>query len=394
MAPECPRCKSRNTVKNGGARALCKDCGGTFVAGREAFKERVEQRDQELAGELGRLKVENQRLRQENGDVTALKRLIHGVTEGRSSPPKWVAERLAAKDWHHGTPTLMLSDLHWAERVFPKQVNGVNEYGLAIAQDRLRRVGQNAVKLLKHTLTKARYPGIILILGGDIVSGNIHEELRETNEVPIMEAVLDAHDHLVALIRFLADEFGKVFVPCVVGNHGRIDQKKRCKNGVQDSYEWILYQVLARTFKADQRVSFQVSDAFDTSWRSHNVTYLLTHGDSFKGGSGISGPLVPWALGDARKRKQYDAIQQPYDVLCFGHFHTLRFLGSKIANGSLIGFSEFTLKFGFEFERPQQALWITHPEHGVTFTMGVFADASKGVTDPGWVTVPGQRKAA
>lgn len=387
MGAQCPRCSSRNTKKNGAGRCACFDCRKSFFPGAQEAAEKG------AAAELAQLRVENQRLRQETADVAALKKLIHGATQAERKPPRWTAERILARDWHHGTPTLMLSDLHWAERVFPKQVNGVNDYGLSIARDRLKRVGQNAVKLLKHTLANGNYPGIILILGGDIVSGNIHEELRETNEVPILEAVLDAHDHLAALIGLLAEEFGKVFVPCVVGNHGRIDQKKRCKNGVQDSYEWILYQLLARTFRADGRVSFVVSDAFDTSWRSHGVTYLLTHGDSFKGGSGISGPLVPWALGDARKRRQYDAIQQPYDVLCFGHFHTLRFLGSRIANGSLVGFSEFTLKYGFEFERPQQALWITHPEHGVTFTMGVFADASKAVSDPGWVTLPSKRAA-
>ncbi len=120
-----------------------------------------------------------------------------------------------------GIPTLFLSDIHFDEVVSADQVNFVNEYDHEIAVARIRHTFQRSIDLTKHFLMKPKYDGFILALGGDILSGNIHEELAETNDQRINQSVIDITDLLIEGITHLADEFGKVFVPCVVGNHGR-----------------------------------------------------------------------------------------------------------------------------------------------------------------------------
>src|ERR1700734_748960 len=45
--------------------------------------------------------------------------------------PDWVVKPSVTAD-APGVPGLMLSDLHWGEVVKPSQVNGVNEFNLAI----------------------------------------------------------------------------------------------------------------------------------------------------------------------------------------------------------------------------------------------------------------------
>lgn len=35
------------------------------------------------------------------------------------------------------------------------------------------------------------YPGIVVALAGDMVSGDIHQELKETNEVPTIASVVE-----------------------------------------------------------------------------------------------------------------------------------------------------------------------------------------------------------
>lgn len=60
-----------------------------------------------------------------------------------------------------------------------------------------------------------------------------------------------------------------------------------------------------------------------------------------------------------------------YDTLVIGHFHTLVLMQRFIMNGSLIGYTEGAYKANLSFERPQQALWLNHPEHGITFSMPV-----------------------
>src|SRR5579864_8045316 len=53
--------------------------------------------------------------------------------------PEWVTKPTTTAH-APGAPNLLLSDFHWGERVFKEQVNGVNEFDLAIARRRLRRV--------------------------------------------------------------------------------------------------------------------------------------------------------------------------------------------------------------------------------------------------------------
>ena len=51
----------------------------------------------------------------------------------------------------------------------------------------------------------------------------------------------------------------------------------RAEGRVHLSYDWILYCLLEREFKADKRVSFQVSSVPDCSYCIFGHRYCLTH---------------------------------------------------------------------------------------------------------------------
>jgi predicted phosphodiesterase len=175
----------------------------------------------------------------------------------------------------------------------------------------------------------------------------------------------------------LADEFGKVFVPCVVGNHGRHDVKPRMKNKVYDNFEWLIYQFAAKAFKNDPRVTFHIPDGADAQFSVYGKKFLLTHGDQFRGGTGISGIFAPLMLGMARKQKRQNAVQKPFDILMMGHWHQLLIAQGLIVNGSMKGYDEYAYNMNFGFERPQQALFIVRPDGEITFQMPVFCDGFK-----------------
>lgn len=286
-----------------------------------------------------------------------------------------------------GVPTLFLSDLHWGEVVSPQEIGGVNQYNLKIAGDRLKQVVQTTVDLCKTYIAKPNYPGIVVPLGGDIFSGDIHEELTDTNELPLMPTFLDAQAALMAALTTLADEFGKVFVPVVVGNHSRTTRKPRCKSAVHTNFDWLLGKQLEMGMKHDKRITFRVSESLDTQYRIYGTRYNLTHGDQFNGGSGIAGILSPLMLGDHRKRKRQMAVGQPYDYMILGHWHSLFNGRGMIINGSLKGYDEYAYKMNFQYEDPGQALWITHPDHGVTYWMPVVFH-QKREDSQDWVSVP------
>lgn len=392
----CPKCGSSAVVKNGAGRVYCKACSRqSSVADANAAAARgaaAPDRAMQLEAEIAKLRTQNAELAKESADLAAIKGIIGSIDARLTEPPAWLLQPPKRAKLVHGIPTLMLSDLHFGEVVYANQVNGVNAYSTEIARRRLKRVAEGAHKLLRHTLAPGEFGGMVVILGGDMVDGVIHDELREAADETVMESVITLHDELVPLLKAFADDFGRVHVPCVSGNHGRLDRKPRMKDGPKLNFDWLLYHFVARTIGSDpkyrSKISFQIPDGFDCVYGVYGTRYMLTHGDSFRGGSGITGPLLPWMRGDAKTRKQYGALGLPYDVLVMGHWHQLRYLGQIIVNGSLVGFNEYALKSRFDFERPQQALWLTHPQRGLTFQEAVFAEDPPPASGKQWVEVP------
>jgi predicted phosphodiesterase len=172
----------------------------------------------------------------------------------------------------------------------------------------------------------------------------------------------------------LADEFGKVHVAAVPGNHGRMTRKPIAKKRAADNLDWLLYSLLLRSLRGDGRVTWTVPKAADAHVNVYNMRFLLTHGDQFRGGSGISGALAPLMLGSHRKTRRQSAAGKPYDVMVMGHWHQNISLPSRglLVGGCLKGYDEYAYVSNFEPEPPQQSLWITTPEHGITFQAPVF----------------------
>lgn len=313
-------------------------------------------------------------------------RKIIKLTEADASPPAWLTKPPKAGK-NVGVPTLFASDWHWGEVVDPTQINGVNQFDLEIAQRRARNLVTVAVELLNQYLTAPSYPGIVFALGGDMVSGDIHEELTATNEREIMPTVIDLYGVLVWCISTLADSFGNVFVPAVTGNHGRNTNKIRAKGRAFTSFDWLIYQFLAKHFERDKRVRFYIPNGVDASFRIYGHRYVLSHGDAFRGGDGMVGALGPIIRGDHKKRSRNAQIDLEYDTLLIGHWHQLIQMQRIIVNGSLKGYDEYAYGASFPFEPPRQALWITHPQFGITFSAPVLVDRPAEESKPAsWVS--------
>lgn len=300
--------------------------------------------------------------------------------------PKWVYAAKTSKA--PGVPKIFLSDFHWGENVRREQVGGVNAFNLVIARNRLRAVIETTIALSKILSPEMAYPGIVVPLAGDMVSGNIHDELAATNELNTMPTLLDLYKNLVPAITLLADTFGNVFLPCVSGNHDRDTKKTWAKDRNHTSFGWLLYQFLAAHFADDKRVTFYIPDSSDALYRIYDLRYLTTHGDQFRGGDGIIGPLGPITRGAQKKLARNQAVGQDFDVMEFGHFHT-RMLSARLrGNSSLKGYDEYAAASNFGFERPSQNFTMTHPDHGITFDAPVYCDVVTKKAVASWVSVP------
>lgn len=272
------------------------------------------------------------------------------------------------------TPVLMLSDLHLDEVVDLHEMDGINEYNREIATQRLDRVVNGAVDLLKNYISGVHYDGVVVPLLGDIITGEIHEELTKTNEAPVPATIVHWVPLLASALRHISDEFGPVFVPCVAGNHDRTTFKTPTKKRMESSYSWLIYSWLADTLRDRPEITFGISTSPEQLINVYDTRFLLAHGDAFRSQGGVGGlypALLKWLY---RRHGLYSQTKNDFDFALIGHWHSLLWGTDFIINGSLKGYDEFARHYGFHFERPQQALFLVTPERGITHRVPVHAD--------------------
>ncbi len=299
---------------------------------------------------------------------------ILSLTSTPPAVPTWLTDppKQSKASRNPGIPTLLCSDWHWAEVIRSEEIGDIpNDYNIRIANQRAKTLITKTLDLLQNHMVNPNYPGIHLFLGGDMFSGTLHD-LAETNEVPMMKAFLDLYGCLIWCIDSLAAAFPAVHVAGVVGNHGRTSFKPKTKDRAATNFDWLLYNMLEKHYESQKKVTFNIPEATDVRISIYNHRYLFTHGDQFRGGDGIIGPLGPITRGDVKKRARNMQIGQDYDTLVVGHWHRYISTRQTIVNGSLCGYNEYAYIGNFSYEPPIQALWITNPEHGITFQMPVY----------------------
>ena len=292
--------------------------------------------------------------------------------------PDWVLD-LGSKTGVAGVPVTTWSDWHFAEVVNPSQVEGANAFDIPIFNRRFAMLVERTIDLCENHMTGKEYPGIIVNLGGDMLSGNIHEELKNTNELEVIPAALELAGKIAWGLRRYADYFGRVFVPCVVGNHGRNTMKPQAKNTCYTSFDWLVYKMLDAHFHPmnmdgsradgyDDRVHFMIPNGFDAYYRVFAHRVLLTHGDRIgsRGGDGFIGAIGPIMRGAHKLRLSYSNRGREIDTLIMGHWHNEVTLPGLRVNNCLKGYDEWAMSMRFSPTAPGQDLFFIHPKRGVT----------------------------
>jgi hypothetical protein len=286
--------------------------------------------------------------------------------------PKWMAPKRITKA-HRATALLMLSDLHLDEVVDLAEMSGMNEYNRQIAERRLENVIDGTVKLTSTYVAGVTFDGIVVALNGDILTGEIHDELARTNEAPTTASVTHWVPRLASALTYLADHFGKVHVPCTDGNHDRTYKKIPAKQRAESSFAWVVYNWLADMLRDDDRITFSITTAPGQVYPIYGTVFHQSHGDAFRSAGGVGG-LYPSML---KHILRLDAMwgTQGHKVDChlFGHWHQYLSGPNFIVNGSLKGYDEYARGAAFGYEPARQALAIVTPERGIVQQMPVYA---------------------
>lgn len=284
-----------------------------------------------------------------------------------TQPAEWVSQPpvRGAKSEH--TPLLFTSDFQLGEVIDPRETEHGYGYDTETFRRRYRAMVEKTIYLsFEHAGKDWTYPGIIYARGGDTISGGIHEELAETDDLSPIEAVEIAFEEEAAGIKKLADAFGKVFVPdCGGGNHDRMTRKPRSKKAWAN-FDRLVNFMLRREFQNDPRITFQTTMSMDVVFDIYDKRILLTHGDRIgsRGGQGFIGPAATIMRGAQKVIMEQSSLNRHIDMVMMGHFHTPMYLGWVMVNGSLPGYSEFAKMNRMRPFPPQQMLSFWHPGRG------------------------------
>lgn len=287
------------------------------------------------------------------------------------------------------------SDWHAGEVVDLQETNGINEFDIPIFERRVQRLVSTTIDLTRNH-GPGLYPGMVVNLLGDMVSGGIHAELLKTDEEEVIPMTLRVRDILVDALGAMVEEYKQLYIPCTAGNHGRSVQKPEYKRTVFKSFDWLIYQMTARHFAKNKFITFDIPTSNEVHYRVFGRRYLAMHGDMMgvKGGDGIIGVLGPIMRGETKIGRQQSAIGRDYDTLLLGHWHQSLFLPRVIVNNTLKGFDEFAKNaLRAAPSTPSQALWLEHPKWGRTMHRDVFLEDPSGYdANAPWVSVFGKGK--
>jgi len=217
----------------------------------------------------------------------------------------------------------------------------------SVAEQRVQATIDRMIELTRHAFADLEYPGIICALGGDMASGGIHPELAESDEMGVIVSAIAARDLIINAIAQLADYFGRLFVPCAMGNHGRVfDRKARAKGYANCNIDYLIYTLVRDSFMHDDRICVMVNDSGEPHFNVYGTTFLLTHDDMLgaKGGDGVIAAIGPIMRGSLKTMKSLSSLGKPVDHLIIGHWHHSLDLPEVTVCGSLKSPDEYAVR--------------------------------------------------
>ena len=261
-----------------------------------------------------------------------------------------------------------LTDTHVGDRVTSDQTTGINEYNLDIFNQRLYGWTEQIILLSSYRRNIADVEELVIPMLGDMVSGDIHEELARTNIGNCMEQMMNGAFLISQAIMKVSQYFRKVRVAGVVGNHGRMTRKIPSKDKYMD-WDYMLYQWIAAFCKDQKNIKFHIPKNFSTIINVANRNVLIMHGDSISGGgtSASFTRMIGQMRGVQQQNKDWHG-QQSFDDVMIGHFHRIDEYdigtGAMYICGTMKGSDEFTTNRLHVSSPPKHLITYWHPDHG------------------------------
>jgi len=289
---------------------------------------------------------------------------------------KDVYDAYPLKDIYSGgsaTAMLVLTDWHCEEHVDPETINGLNEFNLEIAAERIRNCTQRFLGLLESVRSISNIRRVAIPILGDMITGHLHDDQKESNLLSPTEALIFARDHLHSVIDTISTEAGidGVDIYTCIGNHGRTTDRPRVATAYKQSYEWLLYQWMAKDYENNPKVNWHVNNSYFNVAMIEGKHIRFHHGDELRYQGGVGGITIP-----VLKAIQSWGNNPPSDLDVFGHWHQFLRHPKFVACNCLIGYNAYAQRrVKASFSLPSQTfIVIDRNRPGAVDVREIFCD--------------------
>jgi hypothetical protein len=264
----------------------------------------------------------SKQLKEAAREETAVQRIVAALEKytPQVPPPKPPKPAKPAKTASKETLVIDLADWHYGEQVDRERMRGLNEYNSTIAAKRVSHVVQT-IGDIKARLERGggwHFEDAVVVLGGDMVTGWIHDLERNSDDTIILSC-LNCADLIFHALQDMSQMFPAVHVTGVVGNHGRLGKRKEYKDP-ERNFDYLVYRAVAWRMAQFKNTSFAfpAAHSFVLNIRGHNI--FVTHGDEYR--AQFSLPYY----GIDRASRGVQAIEssrgKPIDYFFIHHWHS------------------------------------------------------------------------
>ena len=341
----------------------------------DEFQQHYSEHSEELRRQLKEKDLVLSQYRKEHGKLSVFfDELTRNIEPIPPPPPVFIK----ADTKHNICAAVMrISDPHTGASQDALEIEGLNNYSFAICEKRQMYYVDTFVGWVYRQRKSYPINDCHVIVTGDLVSGDIHQELQVTNEFPAPVAVVKATEVLVQQLHKLAPHFDKVVVEFVTeDNHGRLTKKPQAKEAGKNNYNYIIGMMAKEFLKDCENVTFNIYPQLEAVVTVLNRNYLITHGHQIRAWMGIPFYGVQRMVGkessrrmvqmlDELREESIEAVQQAkrmgFHKFVMGHYHQWFESYYYSICPSVSGPDAYDVQCG-NFHPPGQSAWLVHSE--------------------------------
>lgn len=269
------------------------------------------------------------------------------------------------------TAVMRISDGHMGQVQPKEEIEEFGEFNPKICRDRQVDYAMRFNRWVDMHRGAYEIDNCAVLVTGDLISGDIHDELRVTNAFPTPVQCIRAGEVLVEQISLLASNFVNVTVHFLVeDNHARLTKKPQASEAGYNSLNYVVGKHAELYLKETKNVDFKIYPQYEKVVDVATRRYLITHGHGIRGWMGIPWYSIERQVGrEAQARMQIIMEENAklkeigFHKYIFGHWHVFFEHPLYACCPSVSGTTAYDHKAG-RHAKPGQSSWIVHPRFG------------------------------